>query len=194
MGYPSFSAGDVLAASDMNAVGLWKNTSATVTSVGGTSATASNGTITIGSGNTSVTVSSAFSSDYTNYRIIFDGGTGSGTNNLSFQLSGITGSVYRQLGFYQAWGTAAPTDYADGAGATSWLVAQVTTSGYSWIMDITGPQAARIKFATISGLGSVSQYTFPSFCNSTTSATGFVLTPGAGTITGGTIRIYGYRN
>ncbi len=46
--YPVFAAGDVLGAADMNAVGLWRVTTCTVSSAGGTAATASNGVITIG--------------------------------------------------------------------------------------------------------------------------------------------------
>ena len=194
MGFPSFSVGEVLTAADMNAVGLWRVTSCTVSSVGGTAATASNGVITIGSNNTSVTVSNAFSADYSSYYIMCRGGTGSAPNNLTFQLSGITGSVYRQLGFFQTFGTAAATDYSDGAGSTSWLLITTSTDGYAFNMTLHNPQATVRKFASIEGISTNNQYIFPSLCNSTASATGFTLSIGAGNFSGGTIRVYGYRN
>lgn len=50
MSYPSFNSGDVLTATDMNAVGLWKITSVTMT-------------------NASTTISNCFTSDFTNYRV-----------------------------------------------------------------------------------------------------------------------------
>ena len=53
MTYPVFATGDVLNASDMNAVGLWLVK-----------------TQTIGSGVGSVAVTGAFSADYDNYKII----------------------------------------------------------------------------------------------------------------------------
>ena len=52
MGYPTFVSGDVLNASDMNAVALWKVTSASFSAVG------------------TVNVNSCFTSSYTNYRVI----------------------------------------------------------------------------------------------------------------------------
>ena len=59
MTYPTFTNGQVLPASDLNAIGLWLVKSQTV-----------------GTGVSSVTVSNAFSADFDNYRIIYSGGVG----------------------------------------------------------------------------------------------------------------------
>jgi hypothetical protein len=66
---PTFSVGQFNTAAYMNAIGLWRVTTCTVSSTGGTAATASNGVITIGAGNTSVTVVNAFSADFDNYLV-----------------------------------------------------------------------------------------------------------------------------
>lgn len=50
MPFPTFATGDVLNASDMNAVGLWKITNVTMT-------------------NASTTISNCFTSNFTNYRV-----------------------------------------------------------------------------------------------------------------------------
>lgn len=197
MAIKTFTTGEVLTASDTNTYlndsGLVLITSGvTVSSTGGTAATVANGTVTIGTSNSSVTVSGVFSSTYDNYRIIISGGTGSAADNLSMQLTGITGSVYRQLGFYQEWGTGTINSYADGVGSTNWLLVSVN-AGYSAITDLTNPFASKVKYANVNGLGTSAQYIFPSFCNSTSSASGFKISLASATLTGGTIRVYGYR-
>ena len=194
MTYPSFSAGDVLNASDMNAVGLWRVTGCTVTSAGGTAATASNGVITIGTGNTSVTVSNAFSADYDNYRIVISGGSGSGTNNVQFNFVGSTGNTYYTAGNFVQFTVATNNAYAPGV--TNFTVVGFTsTNDYAISMDLYGPNKARRKFLSSN---SSSFYGFTAFAGidtDTTARTGFVLTcSGAGTMTGGQIRVYGYRN
>ena len=179
MAVKTFTTGEVLTASDTN---TYLNNGGLVYITG----------TTIGSAVSSVTVSNVFSSTYDNYRVLITGGTGSGANNLAFQFASITGTVYRQLGYYQGWGSATVTDYADGAGSTTWLA--VNTSGaYMLDMLITNPYNAVKKFAVINGYNATNQYSFPSFCDSTTSSTGFTVSLVSGTLTGGTVRVYGYR-
>ena len=194
MTFPSFSVGEVLTAADMNAVGLWRVTSCTVTSVGGTAATASNGVVTIGAGNTSVTIANAFSSDYANYRIVISGATASVGSDYSFQFSGITGSVYQTAGFYMTPGTATLNAYAPAA-AVQWLIGSMNTVRFSSIFDVISPQLAQQKFFMNSaGISTTGYYQFSGLCTSTTSATGFSLIPNTGNFQGGTVRVYGYRN
>ncbi len=176
-------------------MGLVKVIPTSVSSAGGTAATlAANGTVTIGTSNTSVTVNGAFSSLYDNYKIIITGGLGSQQNNMAFQLSGITTGVYNQLGYFQSsWASAARSDYAS-AGATSIIAADISTVAYASDIEIRGPFASRQKFGMVQAQSTNNQYSFPFYINSTTSATGFSLIPALGNITGGTIRVYGYRN
>ena len=177
MTYPSFSVGEVLRAQDMNAVGLWLVKSQT-----------------IGTGVTSVTVTGAFSADYDNYRIIVEGVVGTVVSNFTFQLSGITGAVYSNAGTFFNFGSGTVNGFGPAAG-TSVVPGPCGTSNSSFVMDITAPNAARRKSLFMQGSSTAAYYSFGGSIDSTSTATGFVLsTNGAGTITGGTIRVYGYRN
>ena len=189
---PDFTAGSVLTAAQMNAVGLWRITGCTVTSVGGTAATASNGVITIGSGNTSVTVSSAFSGDFTNYRIIMEGIVNSTAANLELQLSGITTNVYSTGGTFFTYGSATVSGYGPAAGAR-WLISPAGATNTHVIVDVLTPQSTTQKAMFTQGTSTASYYSFGGTCTSTSSATGFVVSSNAGSMTGGTIRVYGYR-
>jgi hypothetical protein len=195
MGYPDFVSGDVLNASDMNAVGLWRVTGCTVTSAGGTAATASNGVITIGTNNTSVTVNNAFSADYDNYRIIISGSVASGASDASFQLGGITGSNYQTMGYFMTPGTATLNAFAP-ALQTSWLLGSINATRWAHEFDVISPFLSQQKFMlNMAGSSTTGYYNFSGLCTSTASATGFTITPNGGTnITGGKIRVYGYRN
>jgi len=146
---------------------------------------------TIGTGVSSVTVSNCFSATYDHYRIFVIGGTNSLQCNLAFQLSGITTSVYNQLGYYQIWGSAARSDYA--STSTSIIACEVTSTGYVSDIEIKNPYASARKYGNVMGESTNNQYSMPFYINSTTSATGFTLTPAIGTMTGGTITVYGYR-
>ena len=66
MSYPVFASGDVLNASDMNGVGLWLVK-----------------TQVIGTAVSSVTVTSAFTTDYDQYMITVTGGTFNTKNSFS---------------------------------------------------------------------------------------------------------------
>lgn len=178
MTYPVFASGDVLNASDMNAVGLWLVK-----------------TQTVGSGVSSVTVTSAFSSNYDAYRITFQGGTTSAGANIGFQLAGITSSTYQMYGYYGTWGVATINGYSP-AVSTNWTdLSPSSTTSYAWQMDLHNPFLSVAKFGRSWGWSSTSGVHELSLrCTSTSSATGFTLTPLSGTMTGGTIRVYGYKN
>jgi hypothetical protein len=195
MTYPSFSAGDILGAADMNAVGLWRVTGCTVTSVGGTAATASNGVITIGTGNTSVTVSNAFSSDYQSYRIFIENQDTNNTASHDIQLSGNTGSNYFHNGWFQSWGVATSTIYGPAAFTTFIVSANVATgTGTTIVMDITNPNIARRKYGVVHSQAGNGSFMANIYNTATTVSTGFILGKSGNTMTGGTIRVYGYRN
>jgi hypothetical protein len=195
MGYPDFVSGDVLNASDMNAVGLWRVTGCTVSSVGGTAATASNGVITIGTNNTSVTVNNAFSSDYQSYRIVIVNNDTNANASHLFQLSGITGSVYYSGGSYGSWTVAAQTGFGAAVGTVLTLSANLAAgTATQIIMDLTNPNIAARKFGFNSSQAGNGHATFNHLIASTSTATGFVISKSGDTMTGGTIRVYGYRN
>jgi hypothetical protein len=178
MTYPTFNSGDVLTAAEMNAVGLWLVK-----------------TQTVGSAVPSVTVSSAFTSDYANYIITWSGGTMSADSDIGIQLGASVTGYYQFLN-YGASSTATPL-----AGARN------NTSSWSWVGGGLAGQAGHARAELFNP--NVASYTklMPApYQNASnygttvgehrvaTAYTAFNLFPGLGTITGGTIRIYGYRN
>jgi hypothetical protein len=179
MAIKTFTTGEVLTAADTNEYlansGLVYVTSATA-----------------GSAVSTLTVSSCFSATFDNYRIVVSGGTASASgNNMLFQLSGITGSVYQAAGYFVTYGTATVSAYAPAASA-SWLIGFFGQNNSAVTMDLINPFAAKQK-----GMNTISSaqfnYSFTGECTSTTSATGFTLTPAGGTFTGQTVTVYGYR-
>lgn len=189
------SAWVLLSTGTANPPGLELVTSCTASSVGGTSATASGGIITIGSGNTSVTVSNAFSSTYDVYRVQIEVNDTNGTASNTLQLSGITGSNYFTGGSYGSWGGATQTGYGP-AVMTSWVASANTVNGantqITW--EVANPNVARRKHGTIFSQAGNGHMSMNVICSSTSTSTGFVLAKAGDTMTGGTIRVYGYRN
>ena len=176
MGYPTFNVGEVLTADDMNAVGLWLVK-----------------TDTIGTAVSTHTVSSAFSSDFANYRITIEGLVNSTAANLTVQLSGITGSVYSTGGTFFTYGSTTVTGFGPAA-TTNWVVGPAGTTNSHTVLDVMSPNLAKTKAMFAQGTSTAAYYSFGGTCTSTSTATGFVIAPNAGTMTGGTIRVYGYRN
>jgi hypothetical protein len=180
MSYPSFSVGEVLTAADMNAVGLWLVKTQTITTTAPLP--------------TAVTVSDVFSSTYANYRIVYNGITTSGTNSLNLTLNGSTGSTYNDGGSYIAVGAAAVVveSAASRANIRVGIVeASQTLSGW---FDIFGPN---ISGRTWVNGGSMTAGYFnwrQGVDTNSASHVSFTLTAAAGTLSGGTIRVYGYRN
>ena len=195
MPVPDFSPGEILTAAVMDSVGLWRVTNCTVTSVGGTAATASNGVITVGTGNTSVTVSAAFSSAYQNYRIIYTGGVGSGASTaLNLQLGSATTNYFSGATF---------TIFATGANGNVFnnntlpyfyfAGSADSTVGTFLTVDLFNPFDST-RFTGMGGsfiVTDVAGHT-GGVHKTNASYTSFTITPTAGSITGGTIRVYGY--
>lgn len=151
---------------------------------------------TIGSAVSSVTVSSAFSATYDNYKITVSGGTGSTAMAVLMTLGSTA------TGYY--WGLQgadfAGTGSANGASNTSsWRIGAANTATFSTTLDLMSPNLAKnTAFAgtyllpTTSSAGVMGNT--GGFLNDTTSYTAFTITPATGTLTGGTIRVYGYSN
>lgn len=188
---PDFSAGAVLTAAQMNLAGMWRINTCTVSSTGGTAATASDGVITIGTGNTTVTVSNAFSADFNAYRIIWTGGTANALTAIGIQL-GATATAY--YGARTATTTGGAAAFLGDNNTTIWTVPAVANASWGFI-DVTlyGPFATTrtgIHSVYIEGTGALGTYV--GYQDSNTSFTSFVLDPtGANTLTGGTLRVYG---
>ena len=179
MTFPTFSVGEVLRAQDMNAVGLWLVK-----------------TQVVGTGVSSVTVTGAFSSDYDNYRIVVSGGSMSVGTAIMLKLgttatSGYFGAFIHTPNFAGTTVTSAGDNntanftYAGGGG----------TDNTGAVIDLMGPNTAKSTRMTAGQIHYGSTFgTYTGVDTSVTQHTSFVLTPFSGTMTGATIRVYGYRN
>jgi hypothetical protein len=150
-------------------------------------------TTTIGTTVSSVTVSGAFSATYDNYKILVSGGVASTTVVLSIKL-GATATGYYSSGRYVPY-TGASNDLQQN-NAVSWgnNGGAGTADGLFADIDLNSPFLAkrtRIRSSYYASLGASSLL---GYLNNTTSYTDFTLTPSSGTLTGGTIRVYGYNN
>jgi hypothetical protein len=193
MPVPIFTAGEVLTAANMNRVGLWDISAITVSSAGGTAATVTNGVVTVGAGNTSVTISSAFSADFANYRILINNIDFSADGeSLLMSLGGVTGNVYkRNMQFvtfsasgFTGTGTATGGEFIVGFGGA--------TDNTNAVIDVYGPQIAKQTGLTAQNSSQTYFTVSGGMCTSTVQSTAFTISCGSGTMTGGQIRVYGY--
>lgn len=156
-------------------------------------------TQTIGTAVSSVTVTDAFSADYENYKIILSGGVASTTNVLNLTL-GSTATGYYRGGVFMNFGSASVGGLGGGAddNASSFVGFGLgSVNNLSINADIYNPFAAlRTEWFTagVRALAGGLHTNYRGFLDDTTSYTAFTLTTNSGTMTGGTIRVYGYRN
>ena len=190
----TFVSGQILTAAQMTSlqgdIGLTQITPTAVTN-----ATLSGGVATIGSLVSSVTITGVFTSTFDSYRIVVSGGAGSvATENLNMTLgSTATGYYWARTGR-----TFADTDNggASGGSVAFWRAGGTNTAGINMIADVLNPfladesvfYSSSIYLATGGG-----SFNAAGFLNNSTSYTSFTLAPGSGTISGGTIVVYGYR-
>lgn len=153
-----------------------------------------NGAVTIGSAVSSITVQGAFSAAYDNYKIVISGGTATVLDSFSLQLTGLTSNYRHQFIF----GGYSSTLTGNGSiGNSNWPYVGFHSTAYlDMNVDLRNPFLAKPTIMTAIGIaGSTYSGTNTGLQADLTSTTGFTITLGAaGTITGGTIRIYGYNN
>ena len=178
MTFPVFASGDVLNASDMNAVGLWLVK-----------------TQTIGSGVSSVTVTGAFSADYDNYKITINGGSQSVSAGINLRM-GTTATGYQYFGIYGATNSSA-INALNSTTATSIVSAgRGGANGLCLNCDVFQPNAAARTIVMSRAMDPVSNSIsvwMNGFLDDSTSYTSFTVVAELGTFTGGTIRVFGYR-
>lgn len=152
-------------------------------------------TQTIGSAVSSVTVTDAFSATYENYLITINGGSGSADSNTQLTF-GSTTSGYYWAGYYMLFSSSTINGFNVNNGANFTGSYYSGNNHSSWIY-IQNPFLSKTTICnTIINASSTSNYiaNYNGFLNNTTSYTAFTLTPFSGTLTGGTIRVYGYQN
>jgi hypothetical protein len=151
---------------------------------------------TIGSAVSSVTVSSAFSATYDNYLILITGGTPAGSGGgLSLQL-GATTSGYYWSEIRAPWG--GTITGSGGSNSANWTIGN-TSNVLNVQIDLQNPFLteettfqSRNVYTDTGATGRV--YYDGGYLNNTTSYTAFTLAASGFTLTGGTIRVYGYAN
>jgi hypothetical protein len=153
-------------------------------------------TQTIGSAVSSVTVTDAFSATYDNYLITVNGGSGTvngGNTNLTL---GSTTSGYYMAGYYMFYSSTAITGNIVNNGA-KWEATYYSSDTHDGHIDLKSPYLSKATtFHSALNAAATNAYTanYSGYLNNTTSYTAFTLTASSGTLTGGTIRVYGYQN
>ena len=150
---------------------------------------------TVGSGVTSVTVSDAFNSTYADYRVVISGVSFSSADadvRVKFEAAL---STYNWAGTYQLYTN--PT-VITGTGASSSsggiaIGASETSGNFSCAFDVQRP--ALSSFTVVTGTHANDSYrtTYSGCMNTATAYTDLIINVSGGTMTGGTITVYGYR-
>jgi hypothetical protein len=180
MPVPDFSPGEVLTAAAMDSIGLWLVK-----------------TVTVGSGVSSVPVTSCFSADYDNYRIVISGIDCSiNSNGYYLTLSGSAGATYA---FAVKW-----VDYGTGviagtqnAGSVQGFFVSLTGAldSTNASIDMYNPfKTVRTNYVSTASTDLFQTYAGGQDLNAASSTGCTLLAPVGQTFTGGTIRVYGYRN
>jgi hypothetical protein len=146
---------------------------------------------TIGSGVSSVTVTGAFSTTYENYKIIVTGGTTS-VQGYSVLTLGSTAT-----GYYMGYIGLTYTSLSSNAGinngaAFAYSIFGDTTNGLNGSIELLNPFTAKPTYCNSVTATNNQGLTGQGVLNNTTSYTAFTVTPASGTLTGGTIYVYGY--
>lgn len=197
MTYPVFASGDVLNASDMNAVGLWTITPSTVA---GTGVTLSGNVVNF-SAATTISVNGVFSSTYENYKVIVTGSaSGNADTGIRLRASGTdtaTGYQYASQGYYattrndSASTTATAMEFAVAFGSSRGSSAQIefyrpnTTDAWKPITSNNAFSHSAVGLITRNVAGVL---------NNAAQYDGFSIVVGGGFNATGQLRIYGYRN
>jgi len=173
---PDFTNGTALEASSLNSVGLWLVK-----------------TQTIGTAVSSVTVSNAFSATYDNYKIIISGGDASAVGTLNFNFDGAT-TNYRWSFSGSNYDNTASLGGLLGDTLFRFAGFASTIDYVNMNMDVISPFASTPSQLSTVVTGSIFAGKTVGIHSTAASYTGFVVAPASGTLTGGTIRVYGYRN
>jgi hypothetical protein len=152
---------------------------------------------TVGSGVSSVSITDAFNSSYEQYLITITNVVGTGGGNLSFQFEDSGGNAvttnYYWSGFYNSANNGAVNGNNVNNGS-SWSVGSIESTGRHNQFWVAAPfLAARSSYWANIPRGDTN-FSYGGSHDSATSYTRFRLVPTGGTLTGGTIRVYGYQN
>ena len=147
-------------------------------------------TQTIGTAVSSIVVNNAFSTTYDNYLIQINNSIASSDNELRLKLGAST-TGYNHSSFFLRY--SGSTVNILGSNTTSFICGAGLTGGVNISTTLINPFLARYTFMQgtytfTDGSSSISGHHSP-----TTSYTDFTITTTVGTLTGGTIQVYGYK-
>jgi hypothetical protein len=177
MPVPNFSPGEVLTAGAMDSIGLWLVKSQT-----------------IGAGVSSVSVTGAFSADYDNYKIMISGGVASATNTeIGLQMGTNTVNYFNSL-IYFNWNSSGNAFAFAAAFNTMKYMGAGDTSNLYLNVDVQSPFLTKRTLASsLSGIDDARGGWSQCLLKDNTSYTSFTIVATGGTLTGGTISVYGYK-
>jgi hypothetical protein len=153
----------------------------------------------IGSAVSSITVTDAFSVDYDNYLIVYKIDAGSTTSGLTLVFG--VGASMTTTGYYEGRLTINNAGAVSGAAANNAasfdLNSVSSTAGGSGSIEVFRPYAVALTgtYSVGSDMRTIGapMRTQSGWQNSTTQFTSFQIAASTGTITGGSIDLYGYR-
>jgi hypothetical protein len=179
---PDFSVGQVLTSATMNQVGLWLVK-----------------TQTIGTTVSSVTVNDAFSADYENYLITVTGGASSAVSHIRIRFGATTSGYYFGIVYGTGYGAGAIGIGNAGATTTGTHIERcgyASSNGINAKIDVLSPELPKRTAVMAMYAPDATNEIFGTMTGvvpNNTQYTSFQISPSTGTLTGGIIRVYGYR-
>jgi hypothetical protein len=152
-------------------------------------------TQTIGTAVSSITVTNAFSATYDNYQIVVSGGVASTNAEITLKLGATATGYYAARSRVTYAGVSSVQ--GDNNGSLWNAVGFTSTNAISANFNLNNPFLTKNTFmsALTSDPATTGRGSFNAgYLDNTTSYTDFTLAPTGGTLTGGTIRVYGYKN
>jgi hypothetical protein len=148
---------------------------------------------TIGSAVSSVVVTGAFSATYENYRIVISGGAVTGAGGiLTLALGASVTGYYNTLVYGNTWATPTATGASTNNGAAWNYAGFADANQMHFNCDISSPFLTKYSFMTGSYISDANAGAVQGVHKVATSYTGFTVAIAGGTMTGGTIYVYGY--
>ena len=146
---------------------------------------------TIGTAVSSVNVTGAFSATYDNYKIMIGGGVSSAAaTGLNLKLGATATGYYNGLIFVSYAGTVGNNTNNNGSVFTN--VGAGETTALFFDVELLNPFLTKNTGMRANYHDNANAGTQNGYLNAATSYTDFTITPSTGTITGGTIYVYGY--
>jgi hypothetical protein len=147
---------------------------------------------TIGNAVASVNVTGAFSSTYDNYKVVIAGGTTTTVNSLKLQFGATATGYYYSL-VYATYATNAVAGACAANAAQILYVGTGVASSAIGVIEIGSPNIATTTQVSAPFFDATNAGHLSAYLNNTTQYTDFTLGITVGTMTGGTITVYGYR-